>query len=649
MPANSINDLQSLNQSSGAERKADSQLFAPPAASSGARFGAVLRDVRRPGSGQDIAPAAGKNLPPGAELHQYALGPRVKIITSSDPAPDDQSLIAFARAEGIDGALLKLIMGKKAVPAASADSSVPDPAGPVGAAGWTLAMSSSDLVLASIALAAEPVRAPIPQLNALAATDTITTTSRPGFVPSAGAWAASPALMTQTNAGAPASPLAPDALARPAVGSPTALAAANTNAGAPELPLAPDALARRGIGTASIATAAAPGQSGPKSSGNGGVSVEPMADLPNPAEAVRRSPELPLLSATAVLNGARTHAVAATAAPSVQGKPVDVPEAAAKSIEGPAAPLVARNEAPANASEAPPGLTQAVRTDAPKTPADAGQAVPDQTATDAPASDGKGSPGPLEPTRQGAVQGEQLTRKEALYEHLAMLVRPENQKSGKSRSDENQAAALLGVDAPATVAEQPHLASENAINPVSAAAADDNAKARSGAAADLDLSGAAPAHEESMQDAHFRRSEQYQLLSDRVAEAIGQRLSAQIAKGMWQANLQLNPSHLGKIDIRLSMRGSGTIDAEFNASQPHTQDLLLNGLPRLKEIMAESGVELARTEVKHEGASAHGGNPRARQSLPAASPVELSSLQAPAAQSAPHIARIGADGLDVLV
>jgi len=97
------------------------------------------------------------------------------------------------------------------------------------------------------------------------------------------------------------------------------------------------------------------------------------------------------------------------------------------------------------------------------------------------------------------------------------------------------------------------------------------------------------------------------------------------------------------------MRGSGTIDAEFNASQPHTQDLLLNGLPRLKEIMAESGVELARTEVKHEGASAHGGNPRARQSLPAASPVELSSLQAPAAQSAPHIARIGADGLDVLV
>ena len=271
--------------------------------------------------------------------------------------------------------------------------------------------------------------------------------------------------------------------------------------------------------------------------------------------------------------------------------------------------------------------------------------MPDQTAPDAPATEGKGSPGSVEPaTRQGAFQGEQSAQQEALYEHLAMLLRPENQKSGKTRSDGNQPTALLGVDAPAAAAEQPHWGAEHAINPVSAAAAE-----HGGAAQDLDLRGAAPAHKESMQDAHFRRSEQYQMLSDRVAEAIGQRLSAQIAKGMWQANLQLNPNHLGKIDIRLSMRGSGTIDAEFNASQPHTQDLLLTGLPRLKEIMAESGMDLGRMDVKHEGASAHGDNPRARQSLPAASPVELSSLQAPAVQSAPHVARIGADGLDVMV
>jgi len=152
-----------------------------------------------------------------------------------------------------------------------------------------------------------------------------------------------------------------------------------------------------------------------------------------------------------------------------------------------------------------------------------------------------------------------------------------------------------------------------------------------------------------MQEGYFRRSEQYQMLSDRVSEAIGQRLSAQIAKGVWQVSLQLSPRHLGKIDIRLGMRGTGTIDAEFNTSQQSTRDLLLNGLPKLKEVMALSGMDLSRMDVRHEGASTTGGNPQPRQPLPAAAQADLPPQQVPAAQIAPHTARIGADGLDVMV
>ena len=621
MPASTMNHFQPINQSSAVMRKADSQLFSASAPNPGAGFEAVLRDVRRPGNSQDIAAANGKKVPPGGDLHKYALGPRVKIITSSDPTPDEQSLIAFARAEGIDEALLELIMRKKAVPEESTGASAPDPAAPLGVAGQPQAVPPIDLVLASIGLAAEAVRAPIPQLNTLAAAGATTiTASGPEFAPPGAPLWASPASVANANTGAPGLPVAPDALARPTAGpAPIATAAADTTTTASSPQFAP---------------AAGPRPASPASAANTNAGA----------------PGLPLVPAAAVLNGAGTRAVAAAEAPSVQGKPVDAAQTAAKSVEGPAAPILTPNEAPAAASDLPPGLTRAVLPQAPTATADAGQAVPDPTAADAPAGDGKGSPGSVAPaTGQDAVQDEQSPRKEALYEHPAMPVRPESQKSGKSRSEGNPTAALRGADAPAAAAEQPHWDAENAINPVSAAASEDSAQRRGGAAQDLDLGGAAPAHEESMQDAHFRRSEQYQMLSDRVSEAIGQRLSAQIAKGTWQASMQLNPSHLGKIDIRLSMRGSGTIDAEFNASQAHTKDLLLNGLPRLKEIMAESGIDLSRMDVKHEGASAHGGNPRARQPLPAAGSPGHPSPQAPAAPSAPHIARIGADGLDVLV
>ena len=125
-----MNNLQSINQSSATKSKADSQASLDTAHSLGMGFESVLQDVRRSGNGQDIATATGKKMPPGAELQKYALGPRVKIITSSDPAPDEQSLIAFARAEGIDESLLKLIMGQKDAPAESA-APASDPADPL--------------------------------------------------------------------------------------------------------------------------------------------------------------------------------------------------------------------------------------------------------------------------------------------------------------------------------------------------------------------------------------------------------------------------------------------------------------------------------------------------------------------------------------
>ena len=608
-----MNNFQPINQSSAAKHRTDGHPSLDTAHSVGAGFESVLRDVRRPGHGQDIATATGKKMPPGADLQKYALGPRVKIITSNDPAPDEQSLIAFARAEGIDESLLKLIMGQKDAPAESA-APAPDPAGPFGAVDPSLAITLSGLTQAPIVIAAEPVRTPPPQLNAPAAADTMRTAARPEFAAAAGRWLSVP------------------------------LPGAEMNTGAPGLRSLPDGAAMQGIATGPFAMASAPAPGNPSES----IAAGPLAQGPGPAGAPRRSPGSPPASAAVRSSGVGASAMTVSDAPFGQAAPVDAPGGASKSIEEAPAPTGKGPAVLADAPALPLRSAQAAAADTPKPSANAGQAVPDQTSQDASAGDGRNSPGPAEAAKYDAARLQEAPPKEALYARLATLTRPDDQKSGKSGLDATQTAALREIDAPAA-AEPAQWAAKNDANPVSATAMGEHPQAHGGASQELDLGSSAPAREESMQDAYFRRSEQYQFLSDRVSEAIGQRLSAQIARGVWQLNLQLNPRHLGKIDIRLGMRGGGTIDAEFNADQQHTRDLLLNGLPRLKEVMAASGVDMANMEVKHEGASAQGGRPHARQSLPATHAGPLPDTQAPVAQAASHTARIGADGLDVMV
>jgi flagellar hook-length control protein FliK len=399
----------------------------------------------------------------------------------------------------------------------------------------------------------------------------------------------------------------------------------------------------QGIATGRFAmtSASAPGK--PQLSASEGVATAPLAEVRAPAGAPPRSPGLPPVSVAVRSIGVGTKAMAVSDAPFGQSEPVDAPGAASNSIEQAAAPTGKEPAVLVDAPELPVRSGQAATADSPKTFAHDGLGLPDQTSQDASTGDGQPAPGQAEPAKYDAAQLQEAPSKEVVYARLATRARPDEQKPGKSGLDATQTETLREIDAPAA-AEPTQWAVKDAVNPVS-----DRPQPQSGAYQDLDLGNSAPAREESMQDAYFRRSEQYQFLSDRVSEALGQRLSAQIAKGVWELNLQLNPRHLGKIDIRLGMRGSGTIDAEFNADQQHTRDLLLNGLPRLKEVMAASGMEMANMEVKHGGTSAQGGHPHARQSLPTTLPGPLPDTQAPVAQAASHTARIGADGLDVMV
>jgi flagellar hook-length control protein FliK len=149
------------------------------------------------------------------------------------------------------------------------------------------------------------------------------------------------------------------------------------------------------------------------------------------------------------------------------------------------------------------------------------------------------------------------------------------------------------------------------------------------------------------------RADQYQQLSQRLSEALGQRLAAQIARGDWNVELTLKPQDLGSIEIKLDMK-QGNLEASFNASEAMTRDLIVDGLPRLKETLAQSGMEVAQVNVNVRQDGQNGGNSTpGRQKAPGGiSGVSKSSPVVTGQPSASLTAKKSAadnNGLDVLV
>ncbi len=148
------------------------------------------------------------------------------------------------------------------------------------------------------------------------------------------------------------------------------------------------------------------------------------------------------------------------------------------------------------------------------------------------------------------------------------------------------------------------------------------------------------------------RAEQYEKLSQRLGEALGQRLAAQIARGDWKVEMALRPHDLGNIDIELAMKNGG-LEASFTASEMRTRELISDGLPRLKEVLAQLGMDVASVNVNVRQNGQHGGNPTpGRQpgssiagTSGRASGGDSGMTAAPPARPAPA----SDDGLDVLV
>jgi hypothetical protein len=165
----------------------------------------------------------------------------------------------------------------------------------------------------------------------------------------------------------------------------------------------------------------------------------------------------------------------------------------------------------------------------------------------------------------------------------------------------------------------------------------------SGAGASLNASDdAAPA------TALSQRAAGYQELSQRLGEALAQRVLGQIERGNWEMRLMLKPAKLGEVEVDLTLR-SGVLDASFRASNPVTRDLLNEGLPRLREVLANAGMDIAGLNVGSGRNPQTGGNPTPRQARgpDTGTPAQTGSVTATTAAS-PRLSSTGS-GWDVLV
>lgn len=99
---------------------------------------------------------------------------------------------------------------------------------------------------------------------------------------------------------------------------------------------------------------------------------------------------------------------------------------------------------------------------------------------------------------------------------------------------------------------------------------------------------------------------------------LGQRVMWMANTDLQQAQLQLNPKHLGPLEVKISMTSDQQINVSFLAHSTHVKDALDQALPRLREVFDQSGLNLNDVTVQQESRNQN----RDQHHTPARLPME---------------------------
>lgn len=105
----------------------------------------------------------------------------------------------------------------------------------------------------------------------------------------------------------------------------------------------------------------------------------------------------------------------------------------------------------------------------------------------------------------------------------------------------------------------------------------------------------------------------------RWADELGSRLVMMGTRGQNEGSLTLNPEHLGPLEVRISMN-QNTANVWFGAQHADTRAALAEALPRLREMLAESGLSLGHAGVSQEAPRGQADQTQAMQPRPGSHP-----------------------------
>ena len=112
---------------------------------------------------------------------------------------------------------------------------------------------------------------------------------------------------------------------------------------------------------------------------------------------------------------------------------------------------------------------------------------------------------------------------------------------------------------------------------------------------------------------HPDMAQTFEKLSQKLATELASRMNDQLNAGEWKMKFALKPASLGLVDVQLEMR-DGQLSAQFQAENGLTQDLIQNGTTRLKEALAELGMNNAYVSVGQDNRqSSQGGSGQSGQ------------------------------------
>ncbi|MCK6265482.1 flagellar hook-length control protein FliK [Vibrio sp. ZSDE26] len=109
--------------------------------------------------------------------------------------------------------------------------------------------------------------------------------------------------------------------------------------------------------------------------------------------------------------------------------------------------------------------------------------------------------------------------------------------------------------------------------------------------------GISPARAEATAQAQLPMQLTREMASDQVAE----RVQMMMSKNLKNIDIRLDPPELGRMQIRMNMNGDNTT-VHFNVSNPQAREVIEQSMPRLREMLAQQGVQLGDTSVQQQSA-----------------------------------------------